>query len=854
VQTAHLPSAGRRFLRILAFSVLQALLFGGVFGWLTSVRVQATEREEEGLERLPVSQRLGELLERLELVFYDWRARELGALGEASPELVPVVIDDETLANAREASRSELAMQPWPRSVLGELAQQLQREGATEVLVHPSLSDASPHRPAGATEPLADEEALRALLAEHPGRSVLGFTWTLRSILPPPGRPGPSFLALVDVKGSAADASEPVRRLLVRGFRAYVVPDGPRVQVLAGVASPLEAQEAQRLVGARTATAPRPFSSADRAFEVKPLDLLVQLAEVHVPGLAPEDLFQVRALEHPLVPLLGSQSGFGSVRLVPDGDGLVRRVPHLVTLRDSEGRPHLLPSLPLAAAMARAGSRQLRFHDGVLEVGNRFRIPLGRDGLALLAWDAPEVSRETRGTLGPPVNAWRVLTNAADVREGRPARYRNGLEGRAALLLRAGPGVATPVGGPVSEGAVLGQALANLLGSGGIQRARPEVDLATTMLLTFLGAFLSLASTRAVKSQGGALAYLLLAVVLGAGHVLVARHLFVERGLWVAVAGPLLAMGATFALTTLYALRTERQFGDVLTSALGRYISPDVLRRVRRDVSLLKPERRVMTVFFSDLEGFTRVAEQLPPASTVRLLNEYLDAMTQAVRETGGQVDKYMGDGLMAFWGAPVRDPRHAASACEAALRMREALQQRGPEWERRFGCKLVFRAGVNTGAVLVGDMGSQVKSAYTVLGEAVNLAARLEREGRAYGTLLLVGEETARQAGEAYLFREVDRVRAGERAEPLRVLELLGRREGAAPEGLQAWLAEWERALGAYHMRDFRGAMARFEACRTSGPGGEDSASALYLRRCEALLAAPPEEGWDGVFSARAG
>ncbi|MCI0572944.1 MAG: CHASE2 domain-containing protein [Myxococcaceae bacterium] len=854
MQSARLQSAGRRFLRILGFSLLQAVLLGCAFGWLTSVRVARTEREEEGVERLPVHQQLSDRLERLELAFYDWRARELGRVSERPEEVVPIVIDEETLANARETARSELAMQPWPREVLGHLVARLLEEGASRVLLDVPLANASPHRPQGGPSgPLADEERMQGLLAERPGASQLGFTWSLQSVVPPAGRPGPSFVVLVDVRPSVERAQETVRRLLSEGHRAFVVPDGRSVQVLADVGSEAEGRALQKLLGAGLDAPPRPFLPADRAYEVRAQDLLLQLAAVEVEGLEPESLFQVRSLEHPLVPLLGRHSAFGSVRLVPDTDGRVRGVPHLVGLRDGEGRLRILPSLPLAAAMAEAGSRRLRYRDGLLEVGDRYRVPMGPDGVSLLRWDAPEPGRDSRGTLAHQVNAWRVLTNLQDVAGGMPARYRNGLEGRVALVMRAGRAggqtVATPSGEQVQEGAVLGQALVNLLRSDGVRRASPRTDLLATMALTFLGAFLSLAATRAVKSTGGAVAYFLLALLLGAGYVAFARHVFIEQRLWLAVAGPLLAMAATFALTTVYALRTEREFAELLTGALGRYVSPEVLHRVRRDVSLLRPERRPMTVFFSDLEGFTRIAEQLPPETVVTLLNEYLGAMTQAVRETGGQVDKYMGDALMAFWGAPVRSPHHAERACEAALRMRTLLLERQEAWEWRFGCRLQFRAGLNSGDVLVGDMGSAAKSAYSVLGRAVNLAAHLEREAHVYGSYLLVGEETARMAGEGFVFRELDRLRLPGHEVPVRIHELVARRKDLTPE-LAARLGQWSAALDAYHQRDFEAALRLFQE---SHEAHVDPAAALYVQRCEALLACPPADGWDGVFTAAA-
>ena len=700
-----------------------------------------------------------------------------------------------------------------------------------------------------------------ALLAAAPGRVLLPVGWSLESSLPPAGRPGPSFLALLGAQDSWEALREPTRRLLSEGQQVFIVPDGARWVLAAGSRTREEAEalvvRAARWNQGQTAPAEgrrsdppsrtvRPFLPSDRLHEVDAGELLLRLAAVEVEGLDPSRLLQVRTLEPPLVPLLSPAVGLGLTPLVPDLDGRVRAVAHLVAARDAEGRLHVLPSLALASVMAREKTRSLRWIDGELLVGERLRVPLDASGFTYLHWNAAEIGGEARGSLKRQVNAWRLVSNLQDREQGQPPRHRNGLEGRTVILTRAGVAgartVVTPVGAGIPAAAVHGQALVDLLGSEGLRRAAPRTDLLLTVILAFLGSFLALASSRAVKSRGGVWAYLLGGVALGAIHLAIARHLFVEQRLWIGVAGPLLAMGATFLLTTVYAFRTERQFADLVGATLGRYASPDVLGRVLRDVSLLRPERRPMTVFFSDLEGFTAASEGKPPEQVVDLLNSYLTEMSAVVRDHGGQVDKFMGDALMAFWGAPVRTPRHALLGCETALSMRTALAERQEEWERRFGLRLRFRAGLNSGEVLVGDMGTTAKSAYTVLGPVVNLASRLEHEGRRLGCDLLVGEETARLAGSEFVFREVLRLPGAQG--PVRVLELMGR-QSSVPARLQALLELWARAWSAYLAGDFAAARTLFLSC--AGEFG-DRPSELYAAQCVLLQASPPGEGWDGV------
>lgn len=821
-------------------------------GWLASSRPSRTEWLEEGSARQGLLARAAAFLEDLERATYDWRAEQLGRFAERSDAVVPVVIDQETLANARADATSPLALEPWSRVTLARLVDEALREGAEQVIIDLPVSGASPHRgPEGGDGPLADEEAALTLLRAHPGRIWLPVRGSLQRNLPPPGRPGPAFLAILGRPDSRDALHEQVRRLLSRGERVYVLPEEGGELLAVGSRTREGAERLQTLGGSTGAPELRPFLPAHRAHEVDALGLLLRLAAVEVEGISAASLLQLRSLEPPLVPLLAPELGYGVVSLIPDPDGRFRAMAHLVAVRDGQGQRHILPSLPLAAVMAREGASTLRYRDGYLEIGESMRIPMEPNGYSYLQWDGAEVDRDPRGTLAREINAWRLVSNFQDLEQGNPPRHRNRLEGHSVVLTRLGTGrgVQTPVGALSSAGLVEGQAMVDLLRSGGIRRVDPRTDLLLTVGLGFFGALLALASSRAVKSRSGVWAYLLGALALAALHFGIARHLFTEERVWIAVAGPLLAMGATFLLTTLYALRTEREFADLVSGTLGRYASADVLRRVLRDVSLLKPERRPMTVFFSDLEGFTASSEKLRPEEVVELLNDYFTEMSRLVREHGGQVDKFMGDGLMAFWGAPVRTPRHALLACEAALAMRAAVSARQEEWFERFGTRISVRAGLHSGEVLVGDMGTAAKSAYTVLGPVVNLAAKLEQSARRMGCDLLVGEKTASLAGPEFVYREVLRLQNGKDA-PVRVLELMGRK-GHLPERMSAMLEAWDNAWTAWLAGDFGIAQAAFERCvREYG----DAPAQRYVQACERLRRLPVSDSWDGVLDERAG
>ncbi|MFP2931841.1 adenylate/guanylate cyclase domain-containing protein [Pyxidicoccus sp. 3LG] len=525
----------------------------------------------------------------------------------------------------------------------------------------------------------------------------------------------------------------------------------------------------------------------------------------------------------------------------------MRAIPHLVAFT-VRGQRHILPSLPLAAAMRLAGTRKLRYADGRLYVGDAHSVPMDASGFSLLRWDAPTAGRGSRGSLARSIRAWNLLLNVFDVADERPARFDNDLEGRSVVLTltagEAGHLRSTPIGPQTPGGAILGQALANILRSDGITRATPDLDLVLTVGLAFSGAFLALSLSFLLRSVRGAVLYVGMLVAAGAGYAAAAAYVFVEQRLWIAMAGPLMAMVGAFVVTILYAFSTERQIRDFVHNALGRYVSPEVARLVSRDLSLMRPERRKMSVYICDIEGFTRLSEGLSPEQLVGLFNEYLTEMAAVVRSTVGQVDKYLGDSVMAFWGAPVRTDRHAHLACEAALKMRAALADKQDAWEKKYGRRLSFRAGIDTGEVVVGDMGSELKSNYTVLGDAVGLAARLESVNKVYGTYVLVGDGTAELAADTYVFRVVDHVRFKGRAQPVRVHELVARRGELTPR-MQEQLALHEQALTAYHQRRFAEAHVLFERASMDF---QDTVAAVYVARCARFIVHPPPAEWDGV------
>jgi adenylate cyclase len=257
-------------------------------------------------------------------------------------------------------------------------------------------------------------------------------------------------------------------------------------------------------------------------------------------------------------------------------------------------------------------------------------------------------------------------------------------------------------------------------------------------------------------------------------------------------------------------------------------------------------EERHVTLFFSDIAGFTTVSEKLTPQELVEVLNDYLSTMTDVILDLDGTLDKFIGDAIMAFWNAPLDQPKHALPACRAAVGQMALL----PELHRRFGDKgwpiVEFRIGLNTGPAVIGNMGSSTHRNFTAVGDTVNLASRLEGANKMFGTRILISESTLQAAKDDIEVRELDFLRVKGKTQPIRVYELLALKNGVSPEKKKT-VSLFTEGLALYRDRRFTDATAKFfESLKTSP---DDKPSQIYIKRCEQFLAAPPPRDWDGVY-----
>jgi adenylate cyclase len=281
------------------------------------------------------------------------------------------------------------------------------------------------------------------------------------------------------------------------------------------------------------------------------------------------------------------------------------------------------------------------------------------------------------------------------------------------------------------------------------------------------------------------------------------------------------------------------------TRALGKYVPVDLVRRLfeANAEPVLGGELCEVSLMFTDIEGFTSLAERLSPDALARALGAYLEAMTRGVTSTAGTVDKFIGDAVMAFWNAPTPVSDHAVRACRAALACQKATAALYASEAWSGLAPLFTRFGLHTARVMVGHFGAPERLSYTALGDGVNLAARLEPLCKQYGVAVLASEAIVEQARSVMAFRLVDRVAVKGKSQSVRVYELLG--ELGAAEARATKARAYEAALESYFARDFARACAAFRALEGDGP------SAVMAARCEQLLASPPTEDWNGVWIA---
>ncbi|HEX7534882.1 MAG TPA: adenylate/guanylate cyclase domain-containing protein, partial [Syntrophales bacterium] len=368
-------------------------------------------------------------------------------------------------------------------------------------------------------------------------------------------------------------------------------------------------------------------------------------------------------------------------------------------------------------------------------------------------------------------------------------------------------------------------------------------SLLDVCVIVFCGLLIGIVVPRVKAVQGMILALLIVTV-----FVVVNAFIFSRYNLWLNVVYPALTMIIIYLGITVYRYITEEREKKKIRGAFQYYLTASVINEMLKDPSKLKlgGDKKDLTVLFSDIRGFTTISEKLTPEDLVRLLNEYLTEMTNLVFKYDGLLDKYMGDAIMAVFGAPLDQPDHAVRACRTALDMMEELRKLQKKWADEGRPVFDIGVGINSGDMVVGNMGSDMRFDYTVMGDMVNLGSRLEGINKEYGTNIVISEYTYAAVKDALFCRELDSVRVKGKKLPVKIYELLGEKKDA--EKWERAVSLFEEGLLKYKLGLWDEAIAAFR--KVIEVKQDDAPAKLYIGRCEELKKNPPEGPWAGVFT----
>ncbi len=541
-------------------------------------------------------------------------------------------------------------------------------------------------------------------------------------------------------------------------------------------------------------------------------------------------------------PIEQAAAGRGMFSIDPEPDGIVRRVPVIM-----EAQGQLAPALTMEMlrVVSRAGAILIR---------------TDRAGVKTVAVPGLEVPTDGRGRFWIYFNKRDPArsVSATDVLNGSvaPDRFR----GRLVLIGTSATGLldikTTPVQPDMPGVEVHAQILENILTKSLL--ASPGYAIGAEIIAAVV---FGLAIIVAAPMLPAAIVVALGAVLI-AGLISISWYFFVEHHLLIDFTYPLISCWLIYLVLTFVNYFREQQQRQQIRSAFGFYLSPPLVEQLARSPEklVLGGEERRMTILFSDVRGFTTISEHYKddPQGLTHLMNRFLTPLTNAIIERKGTIDKYIGDAIMAFWNAPVDDEEHEANACDAALEMLTRAEVLNGELKREAeasgGVYMPLRIGIglNSGPCVVGNMGSDFRFNYSVLGDTVNLASRLESRTKDYRLSLVIGSRTAERAKEKFATMEIDLIQVKGKKQPELVFTVLGRAEVAEDPRCNELRDLNTQMLAVYRKQQWAEAERLIERCRKlSGGFGVDGLYEMYLERIAVYRAEPPPPDWAGVYEA---
>jgi adenylate cyclase len=550
-------------------------------------------------------------------------------------------------------------------------------------------------------------------------------------------------------------------------------------------------------------------------------------------GALGDDFMQAQGFGGALPMLLEKATSAGFFNSLPDSDGVIRRMPVMIGYQNN-----FYASLPIKLTEAAMGVEDARLVNPGGDGFNRFlphaleidglRVPFDAEGGVLVPYRAP---------------GGYLYVSATDVISGQtPASQ---LEGRVVLVGSTAPGLAdirvTPVA-KVFPGVEIHASLMSGILDQNLKWKPRELTAMSIVSVLVLGLIIGilLPMTTPLIAALATLGFLFLVIGL-------------DLWAWMALnmefplGAPMLLVVGMFVVNMSYGFFVESRAKGQITKLFGQYVPKELVEEMSRDPDRynLKGESRDMSVLFSDIRDFTSISEGLTASSLAEMLNFYLSSMTRIVQQSRGTIDKYIGDAIMAFWGAPIADANHARDAIMTAMRMQRDLETLNPQMQEKGWPPIKIGIGVNSGKMSVGNMGSEFRMAYTVMADAVNLASRLEGLTKQYGVGILVGEDAVAHCPDLE-FMKVDVVRVKGKANPVTIYEPLGPKEEVDIAALKR-KQDFEQACTAFQQKDFDAAEEILRKAQKRAPG---KLYEVYLERIAHFRVEPPPADWDGVFT----
>jgi adenylate cyclase len=512
----------------------------------------------------------------------------------------------------------------------------------------------------------------------------------------------------------------------------------------------------------------------------------------------------------PIAPLAAAAHGGGNVMIKPDRDGIYRRLP-LLFQAAGQGLPHLVVGHLLE-------QRLLTLQEGVL-MRRSTPLPLD-DGSLLVRFPRGAKPYET-------VSAVELISEAGSARY--PADYFKGKKVFLGLTAAGLYDMKPTAVSSVTAGVMVHAATLDALLRGGFQQTVPPFAL-----LLFMAAIVAIVCSVVLTHASMTTNLLLLAgmSLLAAG---VPAGLFFQ-GYYLPLIPSLAALVTSFATASIYSYATEGRERRFVRRAFSQYMDETVVAHLLKNPELIKPggQRRRVTVFFADIAGFTSIAEKFPPEETALMLHHVLNAVSEEVIRHHGVIDKYIGDCVMAFWGAPLASPSAATDACRAALASLDALKVVNTGFTARGLDPISMRVGLHTGDAIVGNLGSERLFDFTVVGDTVNLASRMESANKYFSTRIMISQDTLIEAGDGFVVRELGLIAVKGKQQPVRIYELLAIRAGASPELLQ-YVDGYARGMELFYGKQWQAAHDSFERILREYP--QDGPAALNRDRCLEFL-----------------